>query len=283
MPPMRPPCSRSFSPWARVVPAALLALAALSCAPVPNFSDPLGPGLLLRYAPARADTLAGPRDIRIVTFNLKFAEKIDEAIELFRENPRLRGADVVALQEMDDLGVDRLARSLKMNGVYYAASIHPSNRKNFGPALLTPWPVENTWKVILPHEGHARGQRRTATGAMVRIGGRLVRVYSVHLETPLRMGEGKRRDQVREILKDAEGWSGPMVVAGDMNDDEIVSTFEEHSLVWANCDAGPSLGPLAYDHVFLRGFVIPGTQCGVEDPQGASDHRPVWVVARSFQ
>lgn len=252
------------------------------CATTVNFTDPGGPGLIVRYAPARADSAVTRSAIKVVTFNLKFAEEIEAAVELLRENPNLRDADLICLQEMDDRGVDRMARALSMNAVYYAASIHPQNRKNFGPALLTPWPVARGWKVVLPHEGYARGQRRTATGAEVWIGDRRVRGYSVHLETLFRVSDRERRGQARAVIEDAAAWDGPLVIAGDMNDDRITEFFEKQGFLWGNRGADPSMGFLHVDHVFLRGLPVdPGTvRCGVENPGGASDHRPVWVEAR---
>ncbi len=263
------------------VVAGLWAVGGSGCASTINFTDPKGPGLIVRYAPARSDTAVARRVLRVVTFNVKLAEEIDAAIALLRENSRLRDADLIALQEMDDRGVDRIARALSLNAVYYPAAIHPTNRKNFGPALLTPWPVERGWKVLLPHEGYGRGQRRTATGADVRVGERLVRTYSVHLETLFRLSEGERREQVGAVIKDAAGWNGPLVVAGDMNDARIPEYFEAHGFHWASREAGASKWFLALDHVFLRGLTpfSAAIRSGVEDPGEASDHKPVWVEA----
>jgi len=142
----------------------------------------------------------------VVTFNVKFGEDLEGATAVLRRTPELRDADVIALQEMDERGVDQIARALSLNGVYYAASVHPSNNKAFGPALLSPWPITREWKVLLPHQGYARGQRRIATGAEILIGTRRVRAYSVHLEMPLRLSEAKRKDQVRAVLEDAANW-----------------------------------------------------------------------------
>lgn len=66
----------------------------------------------------------GVRLLRIVSFNIKFGRRIDAAIEVLGTG-NLRGADVLALQEMDEVGVERIARALKLNYVYYPGSIHP--------------------------------------------------------------------------------------------------------------------------------------------------------------
>ena len=234
----------------------------------------------MHYAPARTDSDATPASIRIVTFNVKFAEDVAGAITVIRDTPELRGADLIALQEMDERGVDRIARALSWNGVYYAASVHPNTGKTFGPALLSPWPITRGWKVLLPHQGYARAQRRVATGAEVLIGRLRVRAYSVHLEMLLRMSEEKRTDQARAVLEDAADWPGPVVVAGDLNDDRMGTIFESRGYAWVTRGVPRTVGIFSYDHIFARGLGgSPGEPAsGVADARGSSDHRPVWAV-----
>jgi endonuclease/exonuclease/phosphatase family metal-dependent hydrolase len=83
------------------------------------------------------------------------------------------------LQEMDEAGVDRIARALGFNYAYYPASIHPVTGNYFGPAVLSRWPIERSWKLLLPHGGWTRGQRRTATAAMLRVRETRLLVYAV--------------------------------------------------------------------------------------------------------
>ena len=115
----------------------------------------------------------------------------------------MAGADVISLQEMDEVGVERIARTMKLNYAYYPGSIHPIDDRYFGPALLSRWPIERSWKLILPHEGRLRHQQRTATGAILRIGNQRVLAYAVHLETQIKISDQGRRDQVQTILDDA--------------------------------------------------------------------------------
>src|SRR6266550_4589955 len=117
--------------------------------------------------------VTGP--IRIVTFNVKLARRIDRAIEVLRSDS-LRGADIVTLEEMDDRGVDRIARALDLNYVYYPGSIHPTEHKYFGPAVLSRWPIARSWKVLLPHASRTRHQRRNATAAEGVVRGVRIRV-----------------------------------------------------------------------------------------------------------
>lgn len=246
------------------------------CANVTNFNDPKGPGLYVNYAPPRTQA---PDSLRVVTFNIKYAKEIDKAIEVLRHTPELQNADVIALQEMDDKGTDQIARALHMNAVYYAASMHPVSQKPFGPAILTRWPVERGWKLILPHQTHIRSQKRVAACAIVHIGGRDVRIYSLHLEAPFRVRERKRREQAVAVIEDAKNWTGPVVIAGDLNDSLLDDLFEKAGYEWGTKGMGPTVGPLEFDHVFAKDLG-PVLRSGKSDAKGASDHRPVWAVFR---
>ena len=160
------------------------------CATMTNLTNPLGPRFEGSYGtPFPYGAAGGP--VRVVSFNIKFAREIDSAIAVL-QGDSLRGADIVALQEMDDRGVERIARTFRLNYAYYPASIHPSNGRYFGPAVLSRWPIERSWKVLLPHPGWTRGQRRTATAAVVLVQGTPVLVYAVHLETPVQISDAER-------------------------------------------------------------------------------------------
>ena len=91
-----------------------------------------------------------------MSFNIRHAQEIDRAIGVL-QGDSLRGADVIALQEMDDAGVERIARALALDYAYYPASVHPANGKYLRPAVLSRWPIERSWKVLLPHAGWTRG------------------------------------------------------------------------------------------------------------------------------
>src|SRR5687767_16041373 len=56
-----------------------------------------------------------PDTFRIVSFNVKYAERIDSAIAVLTTESVLRQADVVLLQEMDANGTRRIAQALGMS------------------------------------------------------------------------------------------------------------------------------------------------------------------------
>ena len=249
-----------------------------ACAPMTNLLHPASPAFEGRYAtPAIAPRATAP--IRIVTFNIKFSQEVDRAITVLGGDS-LRGADVVALQEMDEVAVERIARARGLNYAYYPASIHPTNGKYFGPAVLSRWPIERSWKVLLPHEGWTRGQRRTATAAVVRVNDTRLLVYAVHLETPIQASDTERRDQALAIIADAADHPGPVVMAGDFNSQDIGRTMRRQGYYWATDRVGPTVSVFSWDHIFARGLThaTPASSGVVRKIDGASDHHPVWAV-----
>jgi len=262
--------------------SSLLALGAAAaiaaCAQATNLLDPKTPAFSAAYAPRIPDT-STPAPIRIVTFNIKLGRRIDRAIEVLRSDS-LRDADILALEEMDDAGVDRIARALRLNYVYYPGSIHPTDHRYFGPAILSRWPIERSWKLLLPHEAGLRHQRRTATAAEIRLRGLRVRVYAVHLATPYRFSDAARADQVRTILADASGFDGPVVIAGDFNSYGIGAFLARHGYRWLTARLDPTISIFSWDHIFVRHLARsrPASAGVVRQVHGASDHRPVWAV-----
>jgi endonuclease/exonuclease/phosphatase family metal-dependent hydrolase len=245
------------------------------CAVARNYPAPLGPRFAGQYAGEPSAAV-----IRVVTFNLKYGRDVAGALSILQEHPRLRGADILALQEMDEAGVDCLARALSLNYVYYPAAVHPADDRNFGNAILSPWPIEDALKLVLPHPGRFRRMQRIAVVATVKVRGDLpVRVFSVHLETQASLGPGSRRDQARAVVESA--LSHPrVVVAGDFNGRGVASdVFVPAGFDWLTRNVGHTISRFSWDHVLVRGLVpracvSAGT---ARSATKASDHLPVWA------
>ena len=272
--------------------AAALGLAAsgLACASAVNYLDPSGPSYVSGSG-ARAigrDSPSAP--LRVVTFNIAYAIEIDRAIEVLRESESLRDPDILALQEMDTPGTERIARALGMSAVYFPSGIHPKHGRDFGCAILSPWPLEDPRKVVLPHGARGSGLRRAAVAAVVVRGEQRIRAYSVHLPSPLAVSGGSRREQLRALAADAATAAGPVVIAGDFNSHDKVEELAKAGFAWVTRDVGATarfrilgipLAGLSYDHVLAKGLRAveePGATGVVADNRGASDHKPVWAA-----
>lgn len=273
--------------------AAALAAAALAggCASAVNYLDPARPFYEYRAASTRAGAdrepvAGGP--LRIVSFNIAYALHVDRALAALRAAGPAQGLDVLALQEMDAPGVERVARELGLNAVYFPSGVHPKHERDFGCALLSPWPLEDARKLLLPHAARGTRLRRAAVSAVVVRGGWRVRVYSVHLPSPLGVSGGSRREQARVLIADADAAFAaglPVAIVGDFNSHGIGAEFARAGYAWPTRDIGATarwtFKGLRYDHVFARGLAAAGDGAPaagvVADNRDASDHKPIWA------
>lgn len=249
------------------------------CATAHNYSDPSGPVIV----GAHSSAVRSSDEIRVVTWNLKFGEHIDRAGDLLSRPGPLADSDVLVLQEMDGTGTETLARDLGLNYVYVPSAIHPSTHRDFGVAVLSPWPLEDARKILLPHHHRFRKLRRAAAAVtIVSPVGRL-QVYAVHLETPFGAWSRARRDQARTILADAKDSTGPVVVAGDFNGRSGAEELSTAGFLWLTRSVHDGALFFDFDHILARGLCAAGeSAAGVaRDDVHASDHRPVWARLRS--
>jgi endonuclease/exonuclease/phosphatase family metal-dependent hydrolase len=264
--------------------AVAAALAAVACGTALNYLDPSGPFYETRNAAALPE-ISPERPLRVVTFNIEYAIHIDRAIAVLQGEEALRNPDLLALQEMDAPGVEKIARALGLNSFYAPGGVHPTPGHDFGCAILSPWPILEHRKILLPHGSRGTGLRRAAVGATLLVGGKRIRVYSVHLPAPFGVSGGGRQEQVQTLLADAADSTDPVIIAGDLNSHGLGEAFVKGGYAWLTRDVGATtseLGALklAYDHVFTKGLcpVSPGPVAGViRDNRKASDHHPVWV------
>ncbi len=244
-----------------------------------NYEDPKGPGSRAfspgphPCAPRLSDTL------RVVSFNVEFALNVEGAADLLTTHPDLRCADILLVQEMDERGTRILAEALDAAFAYYPAVFHLKYERDFGNAVLSRWPILDDEKLILPHLAHATRTQRTATAATLLIRGDTVRAYSAHLGTMLEIGPSARRDQLLTVLVDATRYTH-VVLGGDMNSGGVGEVVSDAGFDWPTREGPPTLGlGRRWDHIFTKGLEFPVTRPSgtVGDPEGASDHKPVWI------
>jgi endonuclease/exonuclease/phosphatase family metal-dependent hydrolase len=264
--------------FVRLLPVIGLVWACAGCATGLNYVDVSGP----RYAGGIAPASPQRDTLRLVSFNLEFADSVDAAIRLLTTDPNLRNADLVFLQEMDSVATIRIADALRLVWVYYPSSRRNNTGRDFGNAILTRWPIESDEKLILPHVSYVGRTQRIAAAATIRIESERLRVYSTHLSTMLDMDANDRADQLRTILEDAKPYDR-VVIAGDLNDEYVGHLALARGYAWPTHDLpytarlfGIPMG--TWDHIFLKGLAA-GPARVVDIPTNVSDHKPVWAIA----
>ena len=241
----------------------------------PGEKDPRYAGVALAPAPP-----AVPDTIRVVSFNVKYAERVDSAIAVLKTEPALRNADILLLQEMDAPGTRRLAEALGMSWVYYPAIFRHRSGRDFGNAVLSRWPITEDEKIILPHASRYARTQRIATAATVRIGDVDVRAYSTHLGTPADISADSRRAQLQAIIADAAPHARA-IIGGDTNSATVGRIAVENGFSWPTERGEPTSRFGRWDHIFIRGFALPTPRGAgtIANVRAASDHLPVWALA----
>ena len=260
------------------------ALAGAACTAT-NFLDPEGPRY---YETGRSTKPAGAAlepdsALRLVSFNIEFGREIEGALNLLRESDVLRDPDILLLQEMSGPGVVRIAAGLGMNYLYFPSGIHPQARQEYGTAILSPWPIEDPSKLLLPHGAVFTGMRRAVTAATIRWRDRPIRVYSVHLPARMAISGGQRREQVALIFDAVRRDPLPVIAAGDFNSRDVGTWFLREGFDWVT-QAIPGTSRFLrrwyqIDHVFAKGLGSGSARssAGCVEAAGISDHRVVWA------
>ena len=261
---------------------ALLMIVAVK-SPAENYIDPTGPVYTGSYA-EEAPPFTG--SLKVVSWNLNFATRIDQAINEFQTVDELSDADIILLQEMDKAGVEKVAQSLQYNYIYYPAAIHRRYHRQFGNAILSKWPLSEPRKIIL--SDHLRGLKhnRIAVKTQVNLGDQQVVVYSVHLDM-VWMLPGQRNSQLDVLVSEIGQEAGTVVIGGDFNSwssgsiDTLDERFGEIGLERVSKGTGPTIETygglkLTLDHIFASDFLK--SQAGIWQQSKVSDHSAVWAI-----
>lgn len=242
-----------------------------------NYADEGGPRFARAgVAPVAPNAAGGP--LRIATYNIELVKRPDAVLALLEREPLLGGADILALQEADEDIVERIARQLGAHYVYYPSMLHPLTDRNFGPAIVSRWPILDDGKVSLPGRGWTRGSRRIAVRATLSVRDMRLRFYSVHLSTMWEMFMSGQDAQAQAVVDDASGSPDPVLVAGDLNRMGAGRVFARAGYSWLTRDVGRTHHVWSFDHVFLRGLEPRGVRAAsVSAALRTSDHRAVWA------
>ena len=258
-----------------------------------------GCGVKTGYAPPEVMIYRGasehpspavPDSLRVVSWNIQFAEQVPKAIEEIQASGDLASADIILVQEMNREGIEEMARALGMHHIYGLAAVHPHHQDLFGNGVLSRWPIVGDKAIQLPYETLITGHRRIAVAADIDLGGRLIRAVSIHTATMV-MDLDKRVDQAKAARDSLGDFSGPVIMGGDFNTvTDYGVTLLRQTMRRLRLDAvrlpeGPTIANKikrfpgsvpVLDHIFVRDFIA-GSR-GIASETTASDHYPVWAM-----
>lgn len=240
---------------------------------------------------------AAPSEIKIVSYNMRWrsGDELRQIISLLRNDPEIGNASIIGLQEADRnkkrSGYINTARLIADElGMYYAWAAPPQavrskeQEEETGVAILSAYPMTDVGRLVLPNEGPG-GRRRVALGANLRIGAKLIRVYSVHGET--RISTDKKLEQLEAVVRDLKNYpkTDCAVVLGDFNtlqSEAIENTTQLFTGAGFETPFPNSLKTwktfiieLKLDWIWLKGLRPSGY--GVDRNVRYSDHFPLWV------
>jgi endonuclease/exonuclease/phosphatase family metal-dependent hydrolase len=243
---------------------------------------------------------AGP--ICLATFNIHHAEGADGVIDVGRVADVVKGADVVALQEVDVRFGPRSRLEDQAAALGARLGLHVAfggNLKSgtgaYGVALLSRFPIVASRNHPLPRAaGRETAEPRGLLETALDVDGRRLRVFVTHLAHDSAEDRRLQVDAVRALVNAGEG---PAILMGDLNfrpEDPLHARLlappegsDRPLLVdtWtrAGTGAGHSIGlagprPGRIDYILATPDLAPGfADARVDTETRASDHQPVFI------
>lgn len=239
------------------------------------------------------------RSFTAVSLNIAKVANPNEVVEAIRRAPRLRESDLFLFQEVrHEQGKPSVAEdAARMLG--YSTGFAPvaADIYDQGLAIVSRYPIDDVRITNLKlYDLRFRSRNRIAMAATVRTPWGDLRVWNVHLDT--RINHGERLDQLQSVIDDAATSSGPRLIGGDFNTNDLYWLGNVMPLPF-----GPAHGPAVRVAMRNKGFESPlptgldtfktfrrhldwiylngldAVAASVE-PAPFSDHNAVWVHAR---
>ena len=179
--------------------------------------------------------------MKVVSYNIQFGRGLDGVIDLVRTCRAIRGADIVCLQEIDQVWKrsDEKDQDVEIAGLmpsyYYvygsSFDVDASNRaahgavinrrRRHGNMILSRWPILSSRIIDLPkhHYPDKFNMQMSCVEAVIDTGAIVIRVYSYHAGY---LDSAERLAQVREFASvfarspvEQGAWSGKSDIDGD--------------------------------------------------------------------
>ena len=249
--------------------------------------------LIWGAVPARAAACSGVLDVmpdsqvkratqslQVATYNIHGTKGTDGVRDLNRTAQAIKGADIIALQEVHTSWKSNQAEQLAATtglGYLFIPTLRRWFRDYRGNALLTRFPIKHWQTYLLPNvTGH---RYRVYSIAEMVLDNAILSILFTHLHT--RIG---REQQLKIVLDHFGSLPLPAILLGDLNTVGEDLTLKQNLPTDAIDAVGNALGsqdaPERIDWILVRGLNING---GGYMGTGVSDHPYYWVEILSHQ
>jgi len=226
--------------------------------------------------------------VRVVSWNIEHGRDIEGAAEDLRTIDELFDADVLLVQEVDGDAARVLGDLVGMDAAYLDAPAHRATGRQFGNAILSPWPIDEVTSIPMPFVASVGGHPRIALGATIDVDGLPLRAYSIHVETVL-LSLSRRAAQVAAVAAHASARPDlDVVIGGDFNTatSRSVAVFDrvmgDYGFDRLDDGAEPTFDRFGrsfrLDHLYGRG--VETVSGGTALDAATSDHQPLWAMLR---
>ncbi|MHC4989375.1 MAG: endonuclease/exonuclease/phosphatase family protein [Planctomycetota bacterium] len=230
-----------------------------------------------------------PLPLRIMSYNIRHGEGQDGRLDLERTAAVIADArpDLVALQEVDvgarrTGSIDQAARLAELTGMDHRfGAFMEYDGGEYGLAVLSRIPIRDAQVIRLPPGRH---EPRSALAVTVGRSPSAPPLVFVCVHFDWLADDTARHAQATELVRQLDAVSGPVVVAGDFNDEpgsRVMTLILQH---WTNASKPPD-GRMTFpsvepdreiDYIVSRpDSQVRSSWCRVIDERVASDHRPV--------
>ncbi len=211
--------------------------------------------------------------MKVVTYNIRFGVGLDQCCDLERIVREVQGADIIGLQEVERFwrrtGMVDQPRGLgELLEEYYWSycpavdldastkgedGVVSNRRRQFGPMLLSRWPILSARPWMLPHLGavHLFSMNTGALEAVIDTPVGTLRVYSLHLSSISTRERLMQIDALLEMHQLAEPFSNPMMTAGTNGPQYPGEAEQCNRMDWNNGE--PPL-PVPFHSIFMGDF-----------------------------
>ena len=280
----------------RLIAATAAAVALSACASFGiNYLHPQGPRCAALGRHRTSVAVPQGDSFVLISFNVKFGEHPEQAAQALHRTGFDR-VDVLLLQEVDLRSTIIIAESLGYDYVYYPAAIHPATERQFGLAVLSPWPIRDDRKILLPWLETGDDARKIAVAATVWLQGQPVGIVNTHLQsglTPVKTGDQLQAITGCVYTTTCQHPGAPMldnlphyVLAGDLNTRTSDSVrVADTVLGWSGLTRVPDIGrtyrylPFGFDHIYAsRDLDVRESGTLTDLGNTGSDHLPIYAV-----